>query len=140
MTVLLDVLNLFVRNWVLTTARNLWRCIARFVTLQFIRHESTQRYIGIRRQWCEPSNLHKYTHGIIEAFACILNNEYLEWRKATENRNAELVRQNGYAPRWERYSQTKIENCLVNPSFKQYLALKWDDYLAQVLAIQASII
>ncbi len=124
----LIVLAAIVANLLTPTVSRLWRCAVRYVRRYYVWLDSTQRLISNHRHWRKTGRLRKYTHRLIEVFASnLLDIEYIAWREAINKNNAKLFRQNSRTTRWERYSNANIKDCLVNPSYNQFLALKMDE-------------
>ena len=131
----LIVLAAIVANLLTPTVKYLWRCIARFVRRHYLWHDSTQRRIGKRRHWRKAGNLRKYTHRIVAALLSnLIDIEFIEWREAINKNNARLYRKSSFTERWVRHSQANIEECLVDPSYNQFLELMMDEDIARFSA------
>lgn len=129
------VLAAIVANILTPTVKYLWRSIARFFRRHYLRHDSTQRIICKRRHWRKTSNLRKHVHHFITALLSnLIDIEYIEWREAISKNNARLYRQSVRTTRWTRFSQERLEDCLVDPSYDQYLELLMDEVSARFLA------
>ncbi len=103
-----------------------------FARRKYTWHYSTQRIIDTRRHWQKPGNRHIYIHRFIEKIANLIDIEYKEWKRATLENNTRLYRQ-GVTQRWRKFTQANLEDCMVNPSYSQYLELKRDEDLTKYL-------
>ena len=74
-------------------------------------------------------------HRVLETVASnLIDIDYVEWREAITKNNARLYRQSVRTARWDKYSHSNIEDCIVNPSYSQFLELMMDEDSAKVSA------
>ena len=115
--------------------KHLRRRLVRYFRRRYMWLDSTQRIISKRRNWRKTSNLRMNMHRLLVALASnLIDSEYIEWNENTTSNNTRLYRQSVRTPRWERFSRTNIEDCIVDPSYDQFLQLKMDEDLARYLA------
>ncbi len=116
------------------TISRCWLCFVRFARRRYVWLDSTQRIISNRRHWRETGSVRVYMHRAIEVFAGKLDIEFVAWRTATNTNNTRLHRRSIRTPHWDRHSQADIEDCLVNPTYNQFLELTMDEDLARITA------
>ena len=128
-------MSLITVNISIPGTKHLRRRVVRYFRRQYIWLDSSQRIIHERRNWRETSALRMHTHRLIAALAgTIIDTEYIEWKEIITENNARLFRQSSRTPRWERYSQANMEDCIVNPCYNQFLELMMDEDIAKYFA------
>ena len=132
--VTLIVVGAIIANLLTPAIKRLWRSAVRYGRRHYLWRDSTQRIIRNRRNWRKTSNTRKVTHRLISAIANLLDIEFIEWREAINENNARLHRKSTFTKRWERHSLANIQECLVDPSYNQFLELLMDEDLARFSA------
>ena len=131
----LIIMGAIIANILTPAVKYLWQRAARYGRRHYLWRDSTQQIIRKRRYWRKTSNATKSTHRFIAALASnMLDIEYIEWREAINKNNTKLYRKSAFTKRWERHSQENIDDCLVNPSYNQFLELKMDEDTAKLSA------
>ena len=127
------VLNAILENQLMRVVSRFYTSAISVLRRRYIWLDSTQFLIGNRRSWGKTGNLPKYMHRLIEKLACVLDVEFMTWRKNIRENNAKLYRE-GQTTRWKRYCRANLDECLVNSSYHQFLELKQDEDYAEYLS------